>query len=143
MENRNFSSEEIRTLRRSVRNINVEHKENLSRLEMAAVVVTQKVGSVGFFVIIALWSAVWILWNIFAPANLRFDPYPAFELWLFIANIIQLALLPLLMVGQNLLARHAQARADADFDLNKISEKEISFILEKLDEISRKLGDKN
>ena len=43
----------------------------------------------------------------FAPTDLRFDPYPAFVLWLFISNMIQIFLMPLLMVGQNLQAKRA------------------------------------
>ncbi len=41
----------------------------------------------------------------FAPKSLRFDPYPGFVLWLFISNMIQLFLMPLLLIGQNLLGR--------------------------------------
>lgn len=36
--------------------------------------------------------------------QLRFDPYAAFVLWLFISNMIQLFLMPLIMLGQNIQA---------------------------------------
>jgi len=64
-----------------------------------------------------------------APDTLRFDPYPAFVLWLFISNMIQILLMPLIMVGQNLQGRHAKARAEADFDVNTKAELEIETIL--------------
>ena len=68
-----------------------------------------------------------------APVALRFDPFPAFVLWLFISNMIQLFLMPLIMVGQNLQSAHADARAEADFEINKQAELEIETILQHLE----------
>ena len=64
-----------------------------------------------------------------APVASRFDPFPAFVLWLFISNMIQLFLMPLIMVGQNLQSTHADARAEADFEVNTQAEREIETIL--------------
>ena len=64
-----------------------------------------------------------------APENLRFDPYPAFVLWLFISNLIQIHLMPLLMVGQNLQGRHSELRAESDYQVNLKAEKEVEAIL--------------
>jgi len=82
-----------------VRDVNVELRESLSPLERLALVVTEKVGTMGFFLIILVWTIVWLGWNVFAPEDLRFDPFPAFVLWLFISNLIQIHLMPLIMVG--------------------------------------------
>ena len=120
---------EINSLRKPLRNINVEHKENLSTLERAAIWITDRVGTMGFFLIIFLWTVFWLNWNIFAPDSWKFDPYPAFVLWLFISNMVQIFLMPLIMVGQNLQGRHAEARAEADFEVNRVAEKEIEAIL--------------
>ena len=121
--------EEIKKLRKPVFNVNKRHKESLSALEKIAVKVTDKVGSVGFFLIIFGWTVVWLSWNIVAPNELRFDPYPAFVLWLFISNMIQIFLMPLIMIGQNLQGRHAEIRAESDFEVNVRAEKEIEVIL--------------
>ncbi len=123
------SIQELKASRSPLRNINIVHYENLSRLERLALFVTERVGTMGFFLMIFTWTAVWLLWNVYAPAPARFDPYPAFVLWLFISNMIQLFLMPLLMVGQNLQGRHSEARADADFDLSVKTEEEIETIL--------------
>lgn len=109
--------------------VNKTHRERLSFLEKFALAVTRRVGTMGFFLIIFAWTALWIIWNTFAPTEFRFDPFPAFELWIIISNIIQLSLLPLIMVGQNLMNKHAEARAEADFDLNVRTETEIEAIL--------------
>src|SRR3989344_4533920 len=95
----------------------------------AGLIYTNLVGSMGFFFIICAWTFLWILWNTYAPASVRFDPFPGFVLWLFVSNVLQLVLLPLVMVGQNLQSRHAEARAEADFELNVQAEKEIKVLL--------------
>ncbi len=120
---------ELKALRKPVRSINLEHKKSLSWLDHAALWITQKVGTMGFFVFVFLWTIIWLAWNTLAPASFRFDPFPAFVLWLFISNVLQIFLMPLIMVGQNLQGRHAEMRAEADFEVNTKAEREISAIL--------------
>jgi len=123
------SLNELKKLRTPIRNINLEHYENLTGLEKFAVAVTRRVGTMGFFFIIFAWTLLWVGWNVFAPAPLRFDPYPAFVLWLIISNAIQISLMPLIMIGQNLQGKHGEARAEADFEVNTKAEREIEAIL--------------
>ncbi len=120
---------EIRNHFSSPVNTNVSHKKKLSSLEKLALFITQKVGTMGFFFIILGWTILWLGWNILAPANLRFDPYPAFVLWLFISNLIQIHLMPLIMIGQNIQGKHAELRAEYDFQTDRKAEKEIETIL--------------
>jgi uncharacterized membrane protein len=112
------------------------HATALNRL---AIWITEKVGSMGFFLAIFTWTAVWLFWNMFAPKSLRFDPYPGFVLWLFISNMIQLFLMPLLLIGQNLLGRGSEERAKRDYDVNRKAETEIKEIKLQLDEIIARL----
>ena len=121
--------EELKKLRKPIRNVNVLHKESLSLLETFAVKLTNHVGSIGFFLIIFGWTILWLGWNTIAPKEWRFDPFPAFVLWLFISNVIQIFLMPLIMIGQNLQGRHAENRAESDFEVNIRAEKEIEVIL--------------
>jgi len=115
------------------KNINIQHFESLTRMEKFAVWITNHIGTMGFFLIVFFWTLAWIAWNIFSPKELKFDLYPAFTLWLFISNILQLFLLPLIMVGQNLQVRHAEFRAENDFEINLKAKKEIGTILKKLE----------
>jgi uncharacterized membrane protein len=124
---------EIKKNRKPIQNVNVVHKEKLSKLDKVAIFITDRVGTMGFFIIIFVWTAFWLSWNILAPASLKFDPFPAFVLWLFISNMIQIFLMPLLMVGQNLQGRHSEARAEADYEVNTEAEKEIETILAHLE----------
>ena len=72
-----------------------------------------------------------------APKDVRFDPYPAFVLWLFISNMIQIFLMPLLMVGQNLQAKRAEIRAENDFNVNIKAEKEVALLIKELSELKK------
>jgi uncharacterized membrane protein len=83
----------------------------------------------GFFIIIFIWTVFWLSWNGLAPKEVRFDPFPAFVLWLFISNMVQIFLMPLIMIGQNLQSQHAEFRAEADFEVNVKAEREIEAIL--------------
>lgn len=123
------SLEEIIRQRKPVRNINIEHGERLSRLERIGLFITERVGTMGFFLLIFIWTAVWLGWNLFAPQNLRFDPPMGFIAWLFISNLIQIFLMPLIMVGQNAHGRHSELRAENDFQVNLKAEREIEVVL--------------
>ena len=123
------SLKELRALRKPIRNANVEMKKKLSRLDKVAIWITDNVGTMGFFLIVFIWTAVWLGWNSLAPREARFDPFPAFVLWLFISNVLQIFLMPLLMIGQNLQSDHAEVRAEADFEVNTKAELEIETIL--------------
>ncbi len=113
----------------AVRDVNQEYHESFSFMERMALLVTEHIGTFGFFLIIFCWTGFWLLWNTIGPARLRFDPAPAFVLWLFISNMIQILLMPLIMVGQNLQGRHSEMRAQSDFEINQKAEKEIEVIL--------------
>ena len=114
------------------RDVNREQRQGFSRLDRLAIFVTDNVGTMGFFFIIAGWTALWLGWNVWGPRDLRFDPGPAFVLWLFISNLIQLHLMPLIMVGQNLQDRYAELRAEADFEVNQKAEAEVEAVLRHL-----------
>lgn len=129
MKRQALSLEEIRQNRTPIRNVNLEHKQKLSSLDQFAVWITQHIGTMGFFFTIMFWTVIWLGWNILGPKEYQFDPYPAFVFWLFISNLIQIFLMPLIMIGQNLQGYHAERRAEADFEVNKKAETEIENIL--------------
>lgn len=106
----------------------------LSRLDRLAVWTTQHVGTMGFFLIILVWTLLWLGWNFLAPEKLKFDPPMGFIFWLFISNVIQILLMPLIMVGQNIQGRHAETRAEHDLEVNVKAEKEIEVILHHLEQ---------
>ena len=92
--------EELRASRKPPRNVYEEHRKALGPLDRFALLITTKVGTIGFFLAIFIWTVGWLGWNALAPKPLRFDPPMGFVLWLFISNVIQILLMPLIMVGQ-------------------------------------------
>lgn len=123
------SLDSIRQKFASVQDSHKTHQMELSPIEKLAVFITEKVGTMGFFFTILSWTVLWLGWNIFGPVNLRFDPFPAFVLWLFISNLIQIHLMPLIMVGQNIQGRKAEFRSEHDYETDRKAEKEIETIL--------------
>jgi uncharacterized membrane protein len=95
--------------------------------------ITERVGTMGFFVVIFAWTALWLGWNLLAPPELQFDPPMAFVFWLFLSNVLQMLLMPLIMVGQNIQGRHAETRAENDLQVNITAEREIEVILHHLE----------
>ena len=113
-----------------------------SPLDRLALWITLRVGSMGFFVIIFIWTVSWLSWNILAPRPVRFDPYPGFVLWLFISNMIQLFLMPLILIGQNLQSKESDQRAKNDYKINLKAEAEIQAIRASLKSILKHLEEK-
>jgi uncharacterized membrane protein len=127
------SLKELKQERPKLQDVNERFEGKLTPLDRFAIWITTRVGTIGFFFIIFLWTLLWLGWNLAAPKNLQFDPPMGFVLWLFISNLIQLMLMPLIMVGQNIQGRHSEARAENDLEVNVRAEKEIEVILHHLE----------
>lgn len=128
-----LSLDDLRKQRKPIENSYDVHRQNLSFVEKFAYWITVKVGSMGFFMILFVWTLVWLAWNTFAPDSAKFDPFPGFVLWLFISNMLQLLLLPLIMIGQNLEQRYSDIRSRADFEVNQKAEREIETVIQHLE----------
>ena len=119
-------------------NANDVYQQGLSPLDKLAAAITDKIGSMGFFLLILIWTILWTGYNILASELpglhwKSFDPFPAFVAYLLISNVIQILLMPLIMVGQNVQSRHSEIRAQLDFEINQKAEKEIVVILKHLE----------
>lgn len=123
------SLEDIRAGRKPLENVNDTHTESLTGMQRLALTITERVGTMGFFLIVFTWTVIWLGWNLIAPKHLQFDPPTAFVFWLFISNLIQIMLMPLIMVGQNLQGQHSELRAQSDYEVNVKSEAMIELLL--------------
>jgi uncharacterized membrane protein len=110
--------EELKKKRQSILRESAKKQEENNTLGTVALWITDHVGTMGFFLVIFIWTVGWLGWNVFAPKSIRFDPYPGFVLWLFMSNMIQLFLMPLIMLGQNIQARQAEIRSVTDLKIN-------------------------
>lgn len=122
--------------RHAPEDINAKHKERLKFHDKAAVVITTAVGSMYALYFFILFVFGWMLWQ--TVAKRPFDPFP-YVFMIFISNIIQLLLLPLIMVGQNIQNRHARLRAEEEYHTTKTIHQDIETILTQLSEIQNKL----
>ncbi len=116
------------------RNVNKEHKENLSALERAAVVITNIVGT--------MWCA--IAFTILALVSLpdAIHGGTATTISWIAQTFLQLVLLSIIMVGQNLQSKHSELRADADYETNIEAKKDIEMLMKRLDSIESDKLDK-
>jgi uncharacterized membrane protein len=133
-----LSLAELKAKRKPLVNVSEAQKCNLSTLNRLACYITDKVGSMGFFLIILGWTVIWCGYNILASEVpglhwTSFDPFPAFVAYLLISNVIQILLMPLIMVGQNVQSAHSDIRAQSDLDVNVKAEDEIEAILKHLE----------
>lgn len=110
-----------------IKNPNETHRNRLSALDKFALAITNKVGTMGFFFACVILVTIPLIFN----STLSTVQYIS-------SGYLQLILLPLILVGQNLQGRHAEIRAEHDFETNVKAEKEIETILlhlEKQDEM--------
>ncbi|HSW98450.1 MAG TPA: DUF1003 domain-containing protein [Candidatus Saccharimonadales bacterium] len=117
--------------RHKPQNVNQQHEASLSFQDRLALLITSAVGTmyaVYFFVVML---AGWMLWQ-GAISHHPFDPYP-FAFLLFIGNIVQLLLMPLIMVGQNIQGRHAELRSDEEYKTTLSSFHDIEDIMRHLE----------
>ena len=117
--------------RHKPQNVNDKHQAALSLQDKLALVITSAVGTMYAVYVFTLGLAGWMLWQ-GAISKRPFDPYP-FAFLLFIGNIVQLLLMPLIMVGQNIQGRHAELRSDEEYQTTLTSYHDLELILARLE----------
>lgn len=124
--------------RHKPQNVNQEHKASLSMQDRLALNITNAVGTMYavYFFIVAM--AGWMLWQ-GAISHKPFDPYP-FAFLLFMGNIVQLLLMPLIMVGQNIQGRHAELRSDEEYQTTLSSFEDSQHIIDRLTQQDEQLA---
>ncbi|KKS13148.1 hypothetical protein A2617_01455 [Candidatus Daviesbacteria bacterium RIFOXYD1_FULL_41_10] len=123
-------------LRHKPENINIKHRQSIGFQERVALWTTRLIGTMWAVYFAIFIMALWMLWQ--SSSDLPFDPYP-FAFLLFIASALQLPLMSLIMVGQNLLGRHTEMRAEEEFKTTESIYKDIEKIFIHLDEQDKKL----
>src|SRR5258708_29826491 len=64
----------FREHRKKLRNVNKEASNKLSTLDRLACWITDRVGTMGFFLTVLIWTVIWLAWNLLVPRALQFDP---------------------------------------------------------------------
>lgn len=107
-------------------NVNEKHTAALHKQDRTAMLITSIIGSMYFVYFCLLCILIWIGWQIMTTHP--FDPYP-FAFLLFITNIVQLILTPLILVGQNIQNHREHLRAEEEYKTTKTMHQDIEKIL--------------
>lgn len=121
---------EYKKIRHIPENVNVKHRQRFSFQDKLALHLTKIIGTMYVVYFFGLFLMGWMFWQTFIDKK-PFDPFP-FAFLLFLGNIVQLLLMPLIMVGQNLQGRHAEIRAEEEYKTTQSSSKDIELILNHL-----------
>lgn len=118
-------------------NINQLHQKKLGAQDKIALFITTAVGTMYAVYLFAFFMISWMFWQSYLTHR-PFDPYP-FAFLLFLGNIVQLLLMPLIMVGQNIQGKHLEIRAEEEYKTTKSSYRDIEHILAHLDAQDKEL----
>lgn len=115
--------------RRAPVDVNLKHKSRLKLHDKVAVTVTSAIGSMYAVYFFMVFVFGWMLLQ--GMADRPFDPFP-FVFLIFVTNIVQLFLMPLIMVSQNIQSRHSELRAEEEYQTTKTIHQDIETILTEL-----------
>ncbi len=133
-----INSNAIRRNLDAVRKMEEDFENNRSISDRIADVIGGFTGSFRFVAIHAVLFGAWILWNIAAGAR-RFDPFP-FMLLSVAVNIEAIFLSTFVLMKQNRMSKREDLRAHLDLQINLLSEREMTLVLQQLQRISTRLG---
>jgi uncharacterized membrane protein len=101
------------------------------------------VGSVSFVGVHVVWFVIWVAVNRgMIPFLKAFDPYP-FALLCMIVSLEGVLLSTFVLIKQNRMGKRADHRAHLDLQINLLSEKEVTKVIQMLQGISTRLGIKD
>ena len=121
-----------------VRTFRSKFNSNRKWYDRFADFMTEKFGTVGFFVFNLICFLIWVVWNNI-PGLPQFDPYPHNFLTM-VVSLEAIVLSIIVLISQNRQSLIADMREEIDFNVNVRSEEEITKILNMLDKIHDHLG---
>jgi uncharacterized membrane protein len=139
MQPREGTCSAIRRNIEAVRKLEAEFNENRTLSDRIADGIGGFTGSFSFVVIHAIWVGAWLLWNSAAPQDWRWDPFP-FILLCMIVSTESIFLSTFVLMKQNRMAKREDMRAHLDLQINLLSEREMTLVLQLLQRISTRLG---
>ena len=132
--------QKIQANQEAIKSLKTQEDEKRSFSEKVADFLTTAFGSMGFLVINILWFATWIVLNIgLIPGIEPFDPFP-FGLLTMIVSLEAIALAIIVLISQNRSAKIADLREEVDLQVDMITEREITKLLQLVSAIAEKQG---
>ena len=121
----------------AVRKLEEEFTANRTISDRIADVIGSFSGSLTFVVLHAIWITAWIVWNLSSPS--KFDPFP-FVLLSVMVSCEAIFLSTFVLMKQNRMSKRDDMRAHLDLQINLLSEREMTLVLQLLQRISTRLG---
>lgn len=121
----------------------VEHRQKAARRrskqEQIADVITNFSGQMTFVYLHVIWFGAWFLlnsgWFGFRP----FDPFP-YGLLTMVVSLEAIFLSTFVLISQNRMGEQDKQRAELDLQINLLTERELTRVLQILDEVQKNLG---
>lgn len=139
MERRERTCSAIRQNIEAVRKLDEEFTRNRTVSDRIADAIGGFTGSLTFVVIHAISITAWVVWNVAAPEARRFDPFP-FVLLSVMVSCEAIFLSTFVLMKQNRMSKREDMRARLDLQINLLSEREMTLVLQLLQRISTRLG---
>ncbi len=97
-------------------------------------------GTIGFVLLHLAWFAAWVLINAgLVPALSRFDPYP-YQLLCMIVSLEGVLLSTFVLIKQNRMTLSADRRGHLDLQINLLTEKEVTKLIQMLEKMAVHMG---
>jgi uncharacterized membrane protein len=110
-----------------------------SRVERLSDGITQAAASGPMLVVHVVWFGIWIVGNLdLIPGLSPFDPFP-FQLLTMIVSLEAIFLSLFVLASQNRLTHQAEMRANLDLQIDLLAEREMTAVLQLLQDIARHL----
>lgn len=113
--------------------------KSLPLSDRISLAITRSVGTLGATVAHAAVFLGWCLWNVLAPTDLRFDPYP-FGFLTMCVSMEGVLLATLVLVSQNRMSEQSDQRDRLNLQVDLLAEQEMTMVLRMLSRIGDKLG---
>ena len=117
----------------NIRAICVLEEEALSKRTLSDRIsdsIANFVGSIPFVVVHIIWFGIWVAINMgWLLGGLKFDPYP-FALLYMLVSLEGVLLSTFVLIKQNRMSQRADQRAHLDLQINLLSEREVTKILQ-------------
>ena len=125
---------------RLLRSIKGKADDKRTFAERVADKLTAGFGSMAFLVLNVIWFVVWIVINVgLIPGIEPFDPFP-FGFLTMVVSLEAIALAIIVLISQNRAAKIADLREEVDLQVNILTEKEITKLLQVVAQLAEKQG---
>lgn len=115
-------------------------EQKRTRSEKIADAIAAFVGSMPFVFMHLIWFVIWVAINLgWIPFIKAFDPYP-FALLCMIVSLEAVVLSTFVLIKQNRMSQRADNRSHLDLQVNLLSEKETTKLIQMIERMSRKMG---